>query len=109
MNKLLAMLVAGFLATSSFAASHTGAPMTSPTNPQPVEAMKPGDRKAQGAAQARVDARSSAADKAAMQPEAMKAGSEKAQARAEMKKAQKAKIGKKNSTDEQMKKDAAKL
>jgi hypothetical protein len=44
-----------------------------------------------------------------MQPEAMKSGSAKAQARADMKAARKARTGKKNSTDDQMKRDAAKL
>jgi hypothetical protein len=109
MNKLLALLLASAFATVSFAASHTGAaPMTSAANPKPVEAMKAGDPKAQAAAQAKVDAKMQAGDKTAKQPEAMAAGSEKAQAKAEMKK--NAKVSKKkNSTDEQMKKDAAKL
>jgi hypothetical protein len=39
----------------------------------------------------------------------MKSGSDKAQAKAEAKHLKKAHTGKKNSTDEQMKKDAAKL
>lgn len=108
MNKLLALLLASVFATASFAASHMGAaPMTSAANPKPEEAMKAGDPKAQAAAQAKVDAKMKTGDKTAKQPEAMAAGSEKAQAKAEMKK--KAKVGKKNSTDEQMKKDAAKL
>ena len=101
MNKFLAILLAGFFATASFAASHTGAPM--------AEAMKPGDVKPEAAAQAKVDAKTKVGDKSAMQPEAMAPGSDKAQAAAEKKKAKKAKIGKKNSTDEQMKRDAAKL
>lgn len=109
MNKLLAMLIAGLLSTSSFAAAHAGAPMTSPASPTPAEAMKAGDPKAEAAAQSKVDARTSTGDKSAMQPEAMKTGSDKAQAKADMKKAKKAKTGKKNSTDAQMKKDAAKL
>ena len=110
MNKLLALLLASLFSTLSFAAAHTGAaPMTSAANPKPLEAMKPGDPKPEAAAQAKVDARMKTGDKTAMQPEAMAQGSEKAQAKAEMKKAKKAKVGKKNSTDEQMKKDAAKL
>jgi hypothetical protein len=113
MNKLLALLLASLFATASFAASHTGAPMTnapatSAAHPKPMEAMKAGDAKAEAAAQAKVDARTSMGDKTAMQPEAMKAGSEKAQSRAEMKKAAK-KAKKRHSTDDQMKKDAAKL
>jgi hypothetical protein len=114
MTKLFAALFAGLIATSSFAASHAGAPMstapaTSAANPMPAEAMKAGDPKAEAAAQARVDARTPAGDKAAMQPEAMKSGSAKAQASADAKAAKKARIGKKNSTDDQMKRDAAKL
>ncbi|MFC5496839.1 hypothetical protein ACFPOE_04770 [Caenimonas terrae] len=109
MNKLLALLLASLFATASFAASHMGAaPMTSAANPNPTEAMKAGDAKAEAAAQAKVDARMKIGDKTAMQPEAMKAGDAKAQANAEMKKAKKV-AKKKNSTDEQMKKDAAKL
>jgi hypothetical protein len=113
MTKLFAALIAGLIATSSFAASHVGAPMAAGT---PNEAMKAGDAKAEAAAQAKVDARKDAATDtmpkghmAAMQPEAMKPHSEKAEAKAEMKKRRKAKIGKKNSTDVQMKRDAAKL
>jgi hypothetical protein len=113
MNKLFAALIAGLIASSSFAASHVGAPMAGAA---PMEAMKPGDPKPEAAAQAKVDARKEASmDKmqkgrmTAMQPEAMTAGSEKAEARAEMKKHKKAKIGKKNSTDAQMKRDAEKL
>jgi hypothetical protein len=100
MNKLLSLLLASLFASLSFAASHTGAPM--------AEAMKAGDPKAEAAAQAKVDARTRMGDKSAMQPEAMKSGSDKAQANAEMKKARK-KSKPANSTDEQMKKDAAKL
>jgi uncharacterized membrane protein len=108
MNKLLTVLLASLFATGAFAASHMGtAPATSAANPKPVEAMKPGDAKAEAAAQAKVDARTMGTDKKATQPEAMAQGSEKAQAKAESKK--KAKTGKKNSTDEMMKKDAAKL
>lgn len=108
MNKLLAVLLASLFATASFAAAHTGAaPMTSAANPKPLEAMKAGDPKAEAAAQAKVDAKIKTGDKSAMQPEAMAQGSDKAKSKAEMKK--KAKVGKKNSTDEQMKKDAAKL
>jgi hypothetical protein len=105
MNKLFAALIAGLIASSSFAASHVGAPMAGAA---PMEAMKPGDPKPEAAAQAKVDARKEAS-MTAMQPEAMTAGSEKAEARAEMKKHKKAKIGKKNSTDAQMKRDAEKL
>lgn len=113
MNKLLALLLASLFATASFAASHTGAPMTtapatSAANPQPLEAMKAGDPKAQAAAQAKVDAKTSMGDKTAKQPEAMKSGSEKAQAAAEARKAKKVAKAKR-STDDQMKKDAAKL
>jgi Skp family chaperone for outer membrane proteins len=108
MNKLLALLLASLFATASFAAAHMGtAPATSAANPKPMEAMKSGDPKAEAAAQAKVDAKVKAGDKSAMQPEAMAQGSDKAKAKAEMKK--KAKVGKKNSTDEQMKKDGAKL
>ena len=108
MNKLLALLLASMFATASFAAAHTGAaPMTSAANPKPLEAMKAGDPKPEAAAQAKVDAKLKTGDKSAMQPEAMAQGSDKAKSKAEMKK--KAKVGKKNSTDEQMKKDAAKL
>jgi len=110
MTKLLAVLLASLFATGAFAASHMGtAPATSAANPKPQEAMKAGDPKAEAAAQAKVDARTMTGDKKAMQPEAMKAGDAKAQAKAEAKVAKKAKTGKKNSTDEQMKKDAAKL
>lgn len=109
MNKLLALLLASLFATASFAASHMGtAPATSAANPKPMEAMKAGDPKAEAAAQAKVDARTTMGDKKAMQPEAMAQGSEKAQAKAEMKKANK-KAHKKNSTEEQMKRDGAKL
>jgi hypothetical protein len=104
MNKLLATVLATLFATGAFAAAHTGAPMS---GAKPVEAMKAGDPKSEAAAQAKVDAKTKTGDKSAMQPEAMAQGSEKAQAKAEMKK--KAKVGKKNSTDDQMKKDAAKL
>lgn len=113
MNKLLTMLLASLFATVSFAASHTGAPMTnapmtSAANPKPLEAMKAGDAKPEAAAQAKVDAKTQMGNKTAMQPEAMKSGSDKAQAKAEMKKTSK-KAKKSRSTDEQMKKDAAKL
>ena len=108
MNKLFAVLLAGFFATGSFAASHAGAPMTA-ASAKSVEAMKAGDPKAEAAAQAKVDAKTKTGDKSAMQPEAMAQGSDKAKAKAEAKHAKKAKTGKKNSTDEQMKKDAAKL
>lgn len=109
MKKLLALLITGIFATGAFAAAHMGttAPATSAANPNPSEAMKAGDPKAQAAAQAKVDAKVKTGDKKAVQPEAMAQGSEKAQAKAEAKK--KAKSGKKNSTDEQMKKDATKL
>ena len=108
MNKLLALLITGMFATGAFAASHMGtAPATSAANPMPKEAMKSGDAGAQAAGQAKVDAKTKGGDKKAMQPEAMAQGSEKAQAKAEAKK--KPKTGKKNSTDEMMKKDAAKL
>ena len=109
MNKLLAVLIAGLFATASFAASHVGAPMAGGAAKNMPEAMKPGDAKPEAAAQAKVDARAKTGDKSAMQPEAMKSGSDVAESKAEMKKAKKAKIGKKNSTDEQMKRDAAKL
>ena len=108
MNKLLAVLLASLFATGAFAASHMGtAPATSAANPMPQEAMKSGDPKAEAAAQAKVDAKAKGTDKKAMQPEAMAQGSDKAKAKAEAKK--KPQTGKKNSTDEQMKKDAAKL
>ena len=108
MNKLLALLLATVFASGAFAASHMGTPpATSAANPMPTEAMKAGDPKGEAAAQAKVDAKAKAGDKKAMQPEAMAQGSEKAQAKAESKK--KAKTGKKNSTDDQMKKDATKL
>ena len=99
MNKLLALLLTSVFASVTFAAAHTTAPMTSAANPKPEEAMKAGSEKAQ----AKVDAKVTTGDKTAMQPEAMKAGSEKAQAKADMKKDGKAKVGKKASTDEQMK------
>jgi hypothetical protein len=109
MTKLLAVLLASLFATGAFAASHMGtAPATSAANPKPMEAMKAGDPKAEAAAQAKVDAKTSMGDKKAMQPEAMAQGSEKAQSKAEMKKTMK-KAKKKNSTEDQMKKDAAKL
>ena len=109
MTKLLAVLLASLFATGAFAASHMGtAPATSAANPKPMEAMKAGDPKAEAAAQAKVDAKTSMGDKKAMQPEAMAQGSEKAQSKAEMKNGMK-KAKKKNSTEDQMKKDAAKL
>jgi hypothetical protein len=108
MTKLLALLLASVFATASFAAAHMGtAPATSAANPKPMEAMKAGDPKAEAAAQAGVEAKGKTGDKTAMQPEAMKSGSDKAQSKADMKK--KAKVGKKNSTEDQMKKDGAKL
>ena len=109
MNKRITMLLVSVFATASFAASHVGAPMAGGTAKTMPEAMKAGDPKAEAAAQAKVDAKAKVGDKSAMQPEAMKAGDSKSESRAEMKKAKKAKVGKKNSTDEQMKKDAAKL
>ncbi|MES2786702.1 MAG: cell envelope biogenesis protein TolA [Pseudomonadota bacterium] len=109
MSKLITVLLASLFATSSFAAAHAGAPMTSAAASKPVEAMKAGDPKAQNAAQAKVDSRVALGDKSAKQPEAMKAGSEKAQAKAEAKKNAKVKSGKKNSTDAQMASDAKKL
>ena len=103
MNKRLALLLVSLFATASFAASHVAAPMTGDkTMP---EAMKSGDAKSEAAAQAKVDSRAKTGDKAAMQPEAMKSGSDTP---TPMKK-KKAKVGKKNPTDEQMNKDAAKL
>jgi hypothetical protein len=109
MNKRLSLLLVSLFATASFAASHVGAPMAGDTSKTMPEAMKSGDAKSEAAAQAKVDARTKTGDKSAMQPEAMKSGDAKSESRAEMKKAKKAKVGKKNSTDEQMKKDAAKL
>ena len=109
MNKLLALLLTSVFASVTFAAAHTTAPMTSAANPKPEEAMKSGNDKAQAKAQAKVDAKVTTGDKTAKQPEAMKAGSDKAQAKADVKKDTKPKVGKKASTDEQMKKDAAKL
>ncbi len=109
MSKLITVLLASLFATSSFAAAHMGAPMTSPAASKPLEAMKAGDAKTQAAGQAKVDARMAGGDKSAKQPEAMKAGSEKAQANAEAKKNAKVKSGKKNSTDAQMASDAKKL
>ena len=115
MTKLFCALIAGFIATSSFAASHVGAPMAGAA---PVEAMRAGDPKPEAAAQAKVDARKAASmgtmqkGMPAMQPEAMKSRSDMAESKAEMKKMKKmkkAKVGKKNSTDAQMKRDAAKL
>ena len=102
MNKLLTVLLASLFATGAFAASHAGgAPMP--------EAMKQTNPKGEVAAQAKVDAKGTATDKSAKQPEAMAQGSTKAQAAAEAKKAKKAKTAKKKSTDEQMNKDAKKL
>lgn len=109
MNKRLALLLVSLFATASFAASHVGAPMAGDTSKTMPEAMKSGDAKSEAAAQAKVDARAKTGDKSAMQPEAMKSGSDMAQSKADMKKAKKAKVGKKHSTDDQMKKDAAKL
>ena len=89
-----------------------GAPMAGAA---PVEAMRAGDPNPEAAAQAKVDARKAASmgtmqkGMPAMQPEAMKSGSDMAESKAEMKKMKKAKVGKKNSTDAQMKRDAAKL
>ena len=68
MTKLFCALIAGFIGTSSFAASPVGAPMAGAA---PGEAMRAGDPNPETAAQA--------------------------------------KVGKKNSTDAQMKRDAAKL
>ena len=99
MNKPLAVLLASLFATGAFAASHMGT-----TQP---EAMKSGDPKAEAAAQSKVDAKAKGMDNKAMQPEAMAQGNDKSKAKAEAK--AKPKTGKKNSTDEQMKKDAAKL
>ena len=104
MTKLFAVLFAGFIATSSFAASHVGAPMAAASAGK-MEAQKVGDPKAEAAAQSKVDARVQSPSKSAMQPEAQMSGSTKVSA----KKHHKAKIGKKNSTDAQMSKDAAKL
>ncbi len=109
MNKPLSLLLVSLFATASFAASHVGAPMADGTSKTMPEAMKAGDPKAEAAAQSKVDAKAKMGDKSAMQPEAMKSGDSTAQSKAEMKKAKKAKTGKKNSTDDQMKKDAAKL
>jgi len=100
MNKLFALLLAGFCATS-FAASHAGAPMK--------EAMKAENPKGEAKAQTAVDAKAKTGDKAAKQPEAMKAGSDKAQAAAGKKNDAKPAVAKKSSTDDQMKKDASKL
>jgi len=100
MNKLLALLLAGFCATS-FAASHAGAPMK--------EAMKAENPQGEAKAQTKVDAKGKTGDKAAKQPEAMKAGSEKAQAAAVKKNEAKPAVAKKGANDEQMKKDASKL
>ena len=102
MNKLIAILLSGLFATTTFAASHVGAA------PMP-EAMKSGDAKSEAAAQAKVDAKAKTGTKTAMQPEAMKSGSDKAQAKAEAKHKKKAHTGKKRSTDEQQAKDAKKL
>ena len=99
MTKLLTLLLAGLAATTTFAASHSGAAMP--------EAMKSGDAKAQAAAQDKVEKKAKGVTPSTNMPEAMKPGSEKAQAAAE--KNAKPKVGKKNSTDEQMARDAKKL
>ncbi len=101
MNKLIAILLSSLFATATFAASHVGAPMP--------EAQKQGSEKAQAAAETKHMAKPHGTDKTAKQPEAMKSGSDKAQAKAEAKHKKKAHTGKKNSTDEQMAKDAKKL
>jgi hypothetical protein len=106
MKKHLALLLVSLFATASFAASHVGAPMAGGTSKTMPEAMKSGDAKAEAAAQAKVDARPQTGDKSAMQPEAMKSGSDTT---THSMKKKKAKVGKKNSTDAQMKRDAAKL
>src|SRR3954463_8633647 len=63
MNKLLALLITGLLASGAFAAAHMGtAPATSAANPMPAEAMKAGDPKAEAKAQAKVDAKMKAGD-----------------------------------------------
>jgi hypothetical protein len=108
MSKLLAIALSALFATSSFAASHAGAPMTGAS--APMEAQKAGSPKAQAAAQAKTDAKAQMGDKSATQPQAQMAGSEKAQANAGMKKkAKHKKSHKSRSTATQMNKDAQKL
>jgi hypothetical protein len=107
MSKLLAIALSALFATSSFAASHAGAPMSGAS--APMEAQKAGSEKAQAAAQGKTDAKAPMGDKSAMQPQAQMAGSEKAQANAGMKKKAKHKSHKSRSTAAQMNKDAQKL
>jgi len=95
MNQLVPLLLSSLFALSAFA--------------QPIEAMKPGDPKAEAAAQAKVDARPASRSKAAKQPEANRSTNDRAVAVAESRKAKKARIGKKNSTAAQMERDRAKL
>jgi hypothetical protein len=109
MNKVMTLLLASVFVTASFAASHMGAPMTGASAAKMPEAQTQGSAKPKAAAEARHEAKTHGTDPTAKQPEAMKSGSDKAQAKAEAKHLKKAHTGKKNSTDEQMKKDAAKL
>ena len=109
MNKFLILLLSTVFATGAFAAAHTGgAPMPAKSASMP-EAQTAGSDKPKAVAEGKHKAKAHGSDKSAKQPEAQAAGSDKAKARAEAKQAAKAKTGKKNSTDEQMAKDAKKL
>lgn len=95
MHKFIPLLLSGLFATGAFA--------------QATEAMKSGNPKAEAAAQAKVDARSSIRSAAAHQPEANRSTNERAVAVAEAKKAKKPKIGNQNSAAARIASDAAKL
>ena len=84
---------------TAFAASPPGAPMP--------EAMKSGNMQAEDAAQKKTDQKSQmGAAPSGPMPEAMKSGNDKSEAAAETH--AKPKVGKKNSTDQQMMNDARK-
>ena len=132
MKQTALTLLTTLLVGTAFAASHTGAPMpeamkpgntqaedaaqkntdekaklgAAPSGPMP-EAMKPGNEKAEDAAQKNTDEKAKlGAPPSGPMPEAMKPGNEKSEAAAEEN--AKPKVGKKNSTDEQMSNDAKK-
>ena len=99
MKQTALTLLATLLVGTAFAASHTGAPMP--------EAMKSGNTQAEDAAQKNTDEKARlGAPPSGPMPEAMKPGNEKSEAAAEEN--AKPKVGKKNSTDEQMSNDAKK-
>lgn len=109
MNKFAILILSSVFATGAFAASHTGgAPMPAKSASMP-EAQTAGSAKPKAAAEDKHNAKAHGSDKSAKQPEAQAAGSDKAKASAEAKHKAKAHTGKKNSTDEQMAKDAKKL